>query len=378
MTREDALRGVETGLWGDALRARAIGESTPYLIAEFDETGHILYLSPNHREIVGHPPECPLEFDWLRTVHPDDRGAMRAALEQSAAGDSLRVLFRARPAGGGWRWFECFLASVWNASGELRPLGIRRHRNTEGEHRILSVGRDVSEGIALEQALREEQRRAQHLATCQEDRLEVERARVAREIHDEFGQGLTGLRLQLSSGSEGSGSDRSQRDVMLAQIDQLIEAVRRIGGRMLPPSLEEFGLVAAIESQARSLADAAGWKLRTELTPSETGLDSRQEAAVFRVAQECLTNIARHADASEVEVRLEVVDDHLRLSVSDDGRGVSQERVRSPRSSGIGGMRARAAALGAALTIDGNPGSGTVVRLEVPAPRLRTGRIGAR
>ncbi|MDJ0847910.1 MAG: PAS domain S-box protein [Myxococcota bacterium] len=466
MTRERAQNSAEAALLGDALRARAIGTRSPFLIHELDEKRRAVFASPNHERITGQPSTDLIGSDWIAFLHPDDADTVQAAFERAASNGSAHMLVRGRTRTNGWPWFDCFLVSFRGASDEPRTLAVSRdvtelrdhwerfrliretsldlvsemdregiirfasgsHENelglrpaelvgspllelmhpddteriatalrlrqpgermrgrfrvrdgkgswrwidctattyeAEGGLRILGVSRDVTESVALEQALRESQERAQLLVTRQEDEREAERARVAREIHDELGQGLTGLRLQLGARSEGAEGEAA-KEAMLAQIDHLLEAVRRIGARMLPPSLEQFGLVAAIESQARSLADAAGWRLRTELDSRETGLDGRQQSAVFRVAQEALTNVARHAGASEVEVRLETLEGRLQLLVRDDGRGIPAECVTSPRSSGIGGMRARAASLGATLEIEGAHQEGTVVKLEMP------------
>ena len=469
MTRDRAPSPAEAALEGEALRARAIGTSSPFLLTELDEQRRVLFVSPNYERITGMAPETLLQSDWTLFLHPNDAPLVEEAIARAARNSCAHALARGRRAGDGWLWYDCFFVSFRSASDEPRMLAVSRdvtevrahwerfrligetsldlvseltpdgvvlyasgsHENVlgfhpkqlvgsrvldflhpedaervaaamqagpdermrgrfrvrdgegtwrwidctatvydaEGERRILGVSREVSDSVALEQALRESQERTQLLVTQQEDEREAERARIAREIHDELGQGLTGLRLQLGARPERGEGNPSQTEAMLAQIDHLLEAVRRIGARMLPPSLEQFGLVAAIESQARSLADAAGWKLRTELASNETGLDTRQQSAVFRVAQEALTNVARHAGASEVTVRLEILEDRLELMVRDDGRGIPAECVQSPRSSGIGGMRARAAILGATLSIEGVAQEGTKVRLGMPRRR---------
>lgn len=344
------LRDVE-GVRQDEERFRILRESFQDLLAEIDQRGVIVLASPTHESLSGYPPEKLVGSPLVDYLHPDDLPQVARLLEQAPLAGGRRLRFRFRHADGGWRWIEC------------TALGFR---NTDGENHILGISRDVSESVALEDALREAQQRTYQLATGAADAREMERSRVAREIHDELGQGLTALRLRLSSLRNKPDSDLEMLDRTISDVDDLVASVRRIGARLLPPSLEQLGVVAAIESCARNLADAAGWRLHMDLAPHDPGIDEQRGMVLFRVAQEALTNIARHAGASRAEVRLEIADHRLVLSVSDDGRGIPPDSLNSPRSIGLGGMRERAASLGGSLTIDSASGTGTCVRLEVP------------
>jgi two-component system sensor histidine kinase UhpB len=199
---------------------------------------------------------------------------------------------------------------------------------------------------------------------------EAERRRIARELHDEVGQTLTGVMLQV----EGLAPQIPAE--LLDQLDELretarhgTEEVRRIAQRLRPEALEELGLQSALAALATSVADQAGIRVRRHLhnTPS---LTAEQELVVYRVAQEALTNVVRHADATTVELRLEHEPDQSVLTVTDDGRGLAPGSL--PSANGIRGMRERAMLIGAGITIGSPRDGGTRVQLTAPHTTERT------
>jgi two-component system, NarL family, sensor histidine kinase UhpB len=195
---------------------------------------------------------------------------------------------------------------------------------------------------------------------------EAERLRIARELHDEVGQTLTGVMLQVEGLSGAIPDDlRDQLDVLRETARHGTEEVRRIARRLRPEALEELGLNSAMAALATGFEQQARIPIKRRI---ETGsrLSREQELVVYRVAQEALTNIARHADATHVDLDLRCDDRRTSLTIRDDGRGMSPEALRS--SNGIRGMRERAMLIGANLAIDSRPGDGTVVRLTLPPP----------
>jgi signal transduction histidine kinase len=197
---------------------------------------------------------------------------------------------------------------------------------------------------------------------------EHERASIARDLHDELGQGLTGLGLGLawlsSQDRAGEGGVSEQLRRMRDEVGRLIESVRRLATRLRPAALD-LGVAAAIEAQARELAAAARWELALDLDEALASLDSEREVVIFRIAQEALTNVARHAAARRVEVGLWAHKDTVYLEIRDDGRGI---RGPGPDGDHLGviGMRERALAWDARLDMLEGPGGGTIVRLEMP------------
>ena len=194
--------------------------------------------------------------------------------------------------------------------------------------------------------------------------LEDERNRIARELHDEVGQTLTGVMLQV----EGLATKIPQE--LQPQLDELRETartgtedVRRIARQLRPEALEDLGLQSALASLATAFGEQAGINVRRQLQPS-VPLSEEQELVVYRVAQEALTNVARHAQATQVELRLARRGAQAVLTVRDDGLGIHPGAL--PSSRGIRGMRERAMLIGAQLEIDSGPDGGTAINLSIP------------
>jgi two-component system sensor histidine kinase UhpB len=195
--------------------------------------------------------------------------------------------------------------------------------------------------------------------------LEDERSRIARELHDEVGQTLTGVMLQVEGLAANIPEElREQLDELRETARGGTEDVRRIARQLRPEALEDLGLQSALASLATAFGDQAGIKVQRQLEPS-VPLSEEQELVVYRVAQEALTNVARHAEATQVELLLDRRrDEAVLLVVRDDGRGIHPGAL--PSSRGIRGMRERAMLIGAQLEINSEPGRGTEIRLSIP------------
>jgi two-component system sensor histidine kinase UhpB len=198
---------------------------------------------------------------------------------------------------------------------------------------------------------------------------EEERKRIARELHDDTAQALAALMLRLRV-ARGQG-DRAARDRMLdelrGEIGEALERIRRFARGLRPPALDELGLVPALESHARTISEAAGIPVRVEADAVEGLLGPEAELALYRIAQEAVSNAVRHAGARSVQVRIEPTERSVVLTVSDDGRGFDVEEMRVGERPGLGlfGMEERAAYLGGQVEIASEPGGGTVVRATI-------------
>ncbi|HWA10518.1 MAG TPA: histidine kinase [Opitutaceae bacterium] len=200
---------------------------------------------------------------------------------------------------------------------------------------------------------------------------EEERTRIAREVHDELGQALTGLKLDLSWLAGKLPATRALQDkmkAMAAHLDETIHAVRRIATELRPGVLDSLGLAAAIEWQAADFQERTGIRCEVKIDVPETLQDRELATACFRIFQETLTNIIRHAKATRVDVRLARDDHELLLTVRDNGRGISEREIIHARSIGLIGMKERAAQVGGEVFFFGLPGRGTTVTLRVPLP----------
>jgi signal transduction histidine kinase len=205
-----------------------------------------------------------------------------------------------------------------------------------------------------------------HLQRVRED----ERTRIARQVHDELGQALTGLKLDLSwlAGHlpKGSRTLHDKARDLSACIDTTIQTVRRISTELRPGILDDLGLVAAIEWQAQEFQLRTGIACETTTTAAETMWEQNFSTAFFRIFQETLTNIIHHAGATRVQVTLNEEPDGLVLRIQDNGRGISEAEVASAKSIGLVGMRERASLLSGEVTFRGIPGHGTTVTVRIP------------
>jgi two-component system, NarL family, sensor histidine kinase UhpB len=194
---------------------------------------------------------------------------------------------------------------------------------------------------------------------------EAERGRVARELHDEVGQLLTGVVLQLEGLAAAVPAARREEVAGIQDnVREGVQTVREIAGGLRPPALDEFGLRASLVALATGFGERSGLKVRHHIDPALPALDAETELALYRVAQEALTNVARHAHACEVELLVHANRLVVELTVADDGRGFSAEDLHS--SYGVAGMRERALLVGGSLEMRHRPPQGTAVSLTVP------------
>jgi PAS domain S-box-containing protein len=226
------------------------------------------------------------------------------------------------------------------------------------------------ENARLYEAERDTRRRLRDLAGYLQDAREQERKRIAREVHDELGQTLTALKFDLSQLAKQLPQEilalHQRVDEMAGLIDHAIHTVRRVSTELRPGLLDDLGLAAAIEWQAEEFTERTGVRTDLHLSEEAVTLGSDVVTALFRIFQETLTNVARHAQASQVRVELITDPDQVMLQVRDDGRGIAEHEIRDSQALGLLGMRERARALGGEVTIKGVPGQGTTVTVRIP------------
>ena len=221
----------------------------------------------------------------------------------------------------------------------------------------------------------EEQMRA--LAARLQNVREEERTRIARELHDELGQAMTGLKMDLAwAGKQLVEPDPHVRTAMgkkftemTGLIDGTIQSVRRISSELRPGLLDHLGLAAAIEWQAHDFQSRSGITCKVTLPSDDVNLNRETSTAVFRVFQEIVTNVARHAKATKVKASMRREGDHAILEVSDNGRGITENEIAARRSLGLLGMRERAVLFGGKIKFTGAPGRGTTVVVTIPLQR---------
>ncbi|MGX9566228.1 PAS domain-containing protein [Pseudomonas sp. CFBP 5748] len=338
---------------------RALVENTPDVIARFDLRCRFLYANPAAQKVLGHP------LDFLRNK------SSREVLPDSDVA----------------RFFQHkleHLIATNNAIEEELSISIPIKRGTEiasyqvrlvperDRHgalmSILSVGRNVSAMLAAEQRLKESHAQLRQLSTHRENTREEERKRIAREIHDELGQQLTALRMGLSllrlQFGEGQSLLVERIQVLMGRIDEIIQVVRNVATALRPSALD-MGLTSALEWLVSEFSNNTGIACQLRAPAARLELDDERATAVFRVIQESLTNVARHAQASRVDIHLECSAEHVLIKVADNGKGFDPAQL--PKGSlGMLGMRERGHMLGGTITIDSALGQGACVQVSIP------------
>jgi signal transduction histidine kinase len=233
-----------------------------------------------------------------------------------------------------------------------------------------ALAQEIAERTLAEEHLRASEEALRDLGSYLRSVREEEQTRIAREIHDELGQALTGLKMDLSWLANrlpaGQKPLLGKVTSMSKLIDDTIQAVRKIASGLRPEVLDEVGLAAAIGWQTRDFQMRTGIRCKADLPPDASGPDPERSTAVFRIFQEVLTNVARHAQATRVEIMLRMSPEQLLLEVQDNGKGITERDLRARKSLGLLGMRERALLLGGKIDITGAPGKGTKVTVSIP------------
>jgi two-component system, NarL family, sensor histidine kinase UhpB len=241
---------------------------------------------------------------------------------------------------------------------------------------IVEDFRDISQRKQTESELRETGRRLRELAAHLQSIREQERSRIARELHDELGQALTALGLEVRLlNSRLPAEDRELREKtrsMTELISETADSVRRICSELRPALLDDLGLSAAIEWQGEEFTRRTGIACDIESTPADIRLPEELSVAIFRVFQETLTNIVRHAQASAVEVRLGLAPGEFRMLVSDDGVGMEATGERKGNSFGLLGVRERVRAFGGDVKLSKGKKGGTRLEVVIPTTEVQT------
>lgn len=336
---------------------RALVENSPDVIARFDLQGRFIYANPVTQAILGKSLDKLLGkgpdevLPWLNATHAFRKTLARIARTGEAAEEE--VVIDAAPGADAAR-FEARLVPERDQCGQLVS--------------ILSIGRDISAMRATERRLKESHAQLRQLSSHRDTAREEERKHIAREIHDELGQQLTALRMGISllrlQFGKGHPLLVEQVQALMSRVDETIQVVRNVTTSLRPSALD-MGLTSALEWLVSEFSRGTGIPCRLKAPSARLELDDERATAAFRVIQESLTNVARHARASRVDVRLERGLEQVLIEVRDDGKGFAPEQA--PKGTlGLVGMRERGLMLGGAVTVDSAPGRGTRVQLHIP------------
>jgi signal transduction histidine kinase len=349
----------------EQVRARfaAIVSNTPGLVYQFvlhaDGQVSFPYLSDGCQALLGLTTAelhaTPQRF--LELILPDDRQSYLDAMRASAA------------AQWSWNWEGRIWVDAWK---DVKWINLRStpHALAGGAVRWDGIMTNITDSKLEQMEVRHSRARLAELSAHTDRVKEQERTRIAREIHDELGGNLTAIKMavaMLAARLEHGAAEpalRDKTDYVDQLVDRTIEAIHRISLDLRPPLLD-LGLVAALEWQVKEFARQTGIPTSFSANQRDIGLDTDQATALFRIAQEALTNIAKHAHATKVSVKLARLRHHVSLKISDNGAGIAQADRSKPASFGLRGMAERARALGGTLTLSHASGGGTVVAIKM-------------
>ena len=363
-----ARKEAERSLLESEARKGAILNSALDAVITFDHEGKIMEFNPAAEKIFGRPRADVLGRDLAGLIiRPSLWEKHRRGLERHVATGQSTMLGKR------------FEMTALRADGKEFAIELTVTKvELDGPPVFTGFVRDITERKRAEQRFRDSREQLRALAAHLQSVREEERSRIAREVHDELGQALTGLKMDLAWLDKRNAEIRSTDDLaqihkklgeLPGQVDAIISTVRQIAAELRPPVLDALGLEAAIEWQTQDFEKRTGITCRFQSTLKHTDLDPDRATAVFRIFQETLTNIVRHAEATQVNIHLREEGHKVILEVQDNGRGMTGRGLSDRGSLGLLGMRERATMLDGEVNIIGRQGKGTTVGVRIPIHR---------
>ena len=400
---EQALRESEERF---RLLVQAVQE---YAIFQLDPLGQVVSWNSGAERLKGYRGEEVLGKHVSVFYPPEDvaSGKPEQILAEAAKrGQSVDEGWRIRKDGSRF-WANVVVTSMRNAKGKLQGFAkVTRDMSDSHEKEetlakakellqlrieqrtvvLARVNQELRTEIAERERAEEQFKSSLDLLRALAARLqsvrEEERTSIAREIHDELGQACTAIKMDLAligrKATKGQTHLRAKVDSAIRLVDAMIGTLRRIASELRPRTLDDLGLTAALEWQAQEFESRAGIRCHVTLPQEPLVLDSERSTAIFRIFQESLTNVARHAHATRVEARLEREADQLLFQVHDNGRGFDPEEAKTRRALGLVGMQERALLLNGELKVEGVPGAGTTLTLRIPLPPSTPPKLDSR
>lgn len=320
------------------------------------QQGRFVFVNDKFAEMHGYRPDELLQKEHLLLAHPDERNMMKEFALNRLEGKPVPEQYEVRRITKDGKTIWCEMMAT-----------VIQYR---GKQAIMGNVIDITERKLAEVTIKKSEEQLRNLTTYLQKVGEIERTNIAREIHDELGLGLTVLKMDLSWLRKRLPDEyiwlREKADTMSQLIDKTIHNVKKISTELRPGLLDDLGLGAAIEWQAEEFQKRTGIKCKTTIDPRDMTFDIDRNTAIFRIFQETLTNVARHARATEVSVRLRQRDGQIELNVRDNGRGITEEELTNPKSFGLIGIRERVKIFEGNHIMKGTPGKGTTVTVRIP------------
>jgi PAS domain S-box-containing protein len=337
---------------------RNISEQLPIPICVFSDKGETKFLNNAFTETFGYiRDDMPNRMDWLKKAFPVPEDRNKVLLNRD------------------WEKAQSLLKSGTFVSQYEVTCKDQSKKTVEffvsfGNRNVYIAANDISGKVKAETELKESHRQLRELSSYLENIREEERKHISREIHDELGQQLTLLKLDLLQMSKKLKPEETEMIEKMKQADQLLldtmKSVRKIATQLRPSILDNLGLVSALEWQSREFEKNFRIRCIFESLLTDPPFTTNQSNALFRIYQEALTNIARHALATQVDAVLSQEENRIVLEIRDNGKGFRMEDMTGKKTLGIKGMRERTLMIDGEFNIESVPGKGTYIHISIP------------
>lgn len=350
---------IEVALRENERRYRTLFSKATDGILLMDAQGNVVDVNGSYASVHGYTIDELLKMNLRELDTPETQALAPERIRRVLAGETLG-----------------FEVEQWRKDGHIVPLDVAASAiDIDGKLYILAFHRDITERRRAEQELKRSQQALRGLSKAANEALEAERRRTARELHDELGQSLTALKMDLESLRfalpPGQPQLEERAQAMHALLDGTIAATRRIAADLRPLMLDDLGLAAALDWLTQNFSKHTGIATDLVIDDSVAQVPEPIASALYRITQESLTNVAKYAQATTAEIRLERDGDWVQLTVRDNGRGIEAADQDKRGTFGLLGIRERVTLLGGEVAIEGEPGRGSEVRARIPLAAVR-------
>jgi len=325
---------------------------SPDMVAVCTTEGKFLKVNPSWEKILGYTEKELLDLGWTKLVHPDDVERTNKEVEKQLLGSSV-VNFINR--------YKC-------KDGSYKTLEWQATFDSEGI--VYGTARDIPKRKISEKELKRSQEKLHKLSAHLQNVREEERTLVAHELHDDIGQALSALKMDIYMLKKKFPKDQKDISDLFKETDDLldktIQTTRRIYSELRPALLEHFGIKEVIEDQLKTFKESTGISGESEIDLEVTELDKKYSIILFRIVQEALTNIKWHSHAKTVKIRLKKKKNQIEMTIRDNGIGIKEDDLTKSNSFGTMGMKERAEFLGGEIEFKGIPDKGTTVTVTFP------------
>ncbi|NOZ09326.1 MAG: PAS domain S-box protein [FCB group bacterium] len=334
---------------------RILAETIIDMIIMYDVRGNILYVNRAGLNALGYTPRDLIKMNITEIISPADHSFFKEKFKLLKSKTENDQFFEI-----GFR----------DHSGKVIPVEVGTSCILEGSKvsAVLTIARDITDRKVAEEEIRRTNEQLRNLSAHLQSVREEERTNIAREVHDELGQSLTAMKMDLSwiekQLSETHDKLKSKTHSLISLVDGTIQTVKRICSELRPTLLDDLGLAAAIEWQAEEFQRRTDIITHVSIVPEDVQPESQLAITLFRIVQEALTNVARHSGAKNVRIKVHAQRDNISLEVHDDGKGILEENMAKPNSFGLLGIRERVFNWGGEVNFINK--NGTLVSVKIP------------